>query len=82
MAAARSARSNVELIKARHPGTKNAAPSPWMTRAAISMAGEVALAASSEPVPKVISPKRMTGTRPKRSEMEPPGRIMAACASR
>ena len=41
-----------------------------------------AVAANTEPVPKATSPKRITGTRPNRSEMEPPGRIMAARASK
>ena len=53
-----------------------------MTRPMISMTGEAALAASTEPVPKATNPKRITGTRPNRSEMEPPGRIVAASASR
>ena len=82
IAAGRSARSNAELISASEPGTRNAPPNPWMTRPAISIAGEAAVAASTEPAPKATSPKRITGIRPNRSEMEPPGRIMAARASR
>ena len=82
IAAGRSARSNTELINASEPGTKNAAPRPWMTRPVINMAGEAAVAATIEPVPKATSPNRITGTRPKRSEMEPPGRIEAASARR
>ena len=82
MAAGRSGRSNAELINASEPGTRNAPPSPWMTRPVISIAGEGAVAASIEPVPKAASPKRMTGTRPNRSEMKPPGRIVAASASK
>ncbi len=41
-----------------------------------------AVAASTEPVPKATKPKRITGNRPNRSEMEPPGRMIAAWASR
>jgi hypothetical protein len=53
-----------------------------MTRAVISIAGQAAVAASTEPTPKAASPKRITGMRPNRSEMEPPGKTMAARASR
>ncbi|CNN63245.1 Uncharacterised protein [Mycobacterium tuberculosis] len=53
-----------------------------MTRAVISTAGEVATAARTEPAPKANSPNRITGTRPNRSEMDPPGRIAATIASR
>ena len=53
-----------------------------MTRPVINIAGEVAVAARIMPVPKAANPKRRTGTRPNRSEMEPPGRIVAANASR
>jgi hypothetical protein len=53
-----------------------------MTRAVISIAGQAAVAASTEPTPKAASPKRITGKRPNRSEMDPPGRIAAARASK
>lgn len=53
-----------------------------MRRAVISIAGEVATAARTEPAPKANSPNRITGTRPNRSEMDPPGRIAAAIANR
>ena len=82
MAFERSARSKAELIIAREPGTKNAPPRPCMTRPPIGVFGDAALAATTEPAPKATSPKRITGTRPNRSEMEPPGRIAAANASR
>jgi len=82
MAAGRSARSNAELISASEPGTRNAPPRPWTIRAVISIAGQAATAASTEPAPKAASPKRSIGTRPNRSEMEPPGKIIAARASR
>ena len=70
------------MISASEPGTKNAPPNPWMMRPLISIAGEIAAAAATEPVPKGTNPKRITGTRPNRSEMEPPGRIVAARASK
>lgn len=82
MAAGRSVRSKAELISASEPGTRNAPPKPWMTRPVTSIAGESAVAANTEPIPKVASPKRMTGRRPNRSEMEPPGRIVDARASK
>jgi hypothetical protein len=74
--------SNTVLISASEPGTRNAAPRPWMRRAVISIAGEVATAARTEPAPKANSPNRITGTRPNTSEMDPPGRIAAAIVSR
>jgi hypothetical protein len=49
---------------------------------ALNIAGEAAVAASIKPVPNAASPKRNTGTRPNRSEMEPPGRIVADNASK
>ena len=36
----------------------------------------------TEPAPKANSPNRITGTRPNRPEMDPPGRIAAAIANR
>src|SRR5262245_20066127 len=74
MAAVRWSLSNASLIIASEPGTKNAAPRPCTTRAAIRIAGAGAVAAIIDPTPKVTRPKRMTGTRPKRSETDPPGR--------
>lgn len=53
-----------------------------MTRPVISMVGVAAVAASPHPVPNANSPKRITGTRQNKSEIDPPGRIVAACASR
>ena len=47
-----------------------------------AIAGVPAVAASTEPAPKAASPQRITGIRPNRSEMAPPGRTMAATASR
>ena len=82
IAAGRSARSNAELISANEPGTKNAPPNPWTRRPAINTAGVPAVAASTEPAPKATSPKRITGIRPNRSEMAPPGSTVAATASR
>jgi len=82
IAAGRYARSNAELISASDPGTKNAPPNPWMRRAVISIAGETAVAANTEPIPKATNPKRITRTRPNRSEMEPPGKIVAANAKK
>lgn len=82
IAADRCALSKTVLISASEPGTRNAAPRPWTRRAAISIAGEVAAAARTEPAPKASSPKRITGTRPNRSETEPPGNIAATIANR
>jgi hypothetical protein len=48
----------------------------------ISIAGEVATAPRTEAAPKAKSPNRITGTRPNRSEMDPPGSIAAAIANR
>ena len=48
----------------------------------ISIAGETAVAANTEPIPKATNPKRITRTRPNRSEMEPPGKIVAANAKK
>ena len=53
-----------------------------MTRPVINIAGQAAVAANTEPIPKVSSPNRITGTRPNRSAMEPPGKIAAARASK
>jgi hypothetical protein len=74
--------SNTVLINASEPGTRNAAPTPWMRRAVISIAAEVATAARTEAPPKASSPNLITGTRPNRSEMDPPGSIAAAIANR
>ena len=48
----------------------------------ISIAAEVATAARTEAPPKANSPNLITGTRPNRSEMDPPGSIAAAIANR
>ncbi|OBH18281.1 hypothetical protein A5694_22125 [Mycolicibacter sinensis] len=82
IAADRAALSNTVLISASEPGTRKAAPRPWMMRAVTSAAGDVAAAARTEPTPKASRPHRITGMRPSRSEIDPPGRITVAIANK
>jgi hypothetical protein len=73
----RSASSNVALMMARLPGTRNAAPIPCSARPIIRMRGEVATPQITDAAVKNATPKRKTFLRPNWSPSDPPTSIRA-----
>src|SRR5205823_2894576 len=73
----RSLSSNVALMMARLPGTRNPAPTPCRARAAIRMRGDVARPHRTDAAVNSRTPKRNTRFRPNWSPSDPPARIRA-----
>ena len=73
----RCASSNVALMIARLPGTRNAAPTPCSARPAISTGAEVARPQKIDATVKKATPARNTRLRPTWSPIDPPTRISA-----
>jgi hypothetical protein len=64
---------NVPVIVDKVAGMTSAAPKPITARSPISSPAEVAVMATAEPAPKIVSPAISARRRPKRSPMAPAG---------
>ena len=73
MAMARRDVGNADRMSVIAAGISNAAPAACTTRAAISIIGSGAAAASAEPRPNRPTPVRNTRRRPRMSARRPPG---------
>ncbi len=77
----RSLSPNDALIRARLPGTRNAAPTPWIARAAINCWTLAARPQATDAIANTATPSRNILRRPNRSPIDPPTRISAASVS-
>src|SRR4051794_35737385 len=82
IARARSDIRRVPLSSARLFGTTIAAPTPWTTRATVSVATDGATAHRTDPPSRTSSPITSIRRRPKRSARAPNGSSSAAAVSR